>query len=503
MKSINIGGIVIHYNENQEIEVQKAKEFVNKNNFLFKNLDKASVEINIDDFYSLVYEIIKEIIEEAGIKETFMQPDFLPGCYLCLLVRNGPKENGTLIQLNDSVTEEMLYFMIALKFYHWNAEKILNFLRNNNEEEKKQIMEWLRNSQRFSVYNHLLDITLKNLELNDFSMFENLDMVIKAINQESFNYARSLSNKEKQDLNLRRLSSLEFDTLFKDFLNYIHAPREWNESYDYLKENRFISFKFNQNVDKGSCYVDKKDNIRKINLESDGTIRTFIAFVHEFMHYVSLEKSVPPVSLEEFPSIYYENIVAKYLISVGFDKQILNEVIQKRKCGNFDIYSSQLSLLLDLCRYKNNGPIKREDVICLLEEQKIVVNKTMMEISKNLEKIGQDTSDFLLGIQEYDSSKRADEECDRNIDKFVNLGLLVLDGYQYLVGSILADSILESNDDDTSIKMITVTNHLGDYTISSIIDYFGISKFNDVLTHKHLAREKNKKTNNNINFSND
>lgn len=57
MKSINIGGIVISYKENQEIEVQEAKEFVNKNNFLFKGGDKARVEINIDDFYSLVYEI--------------------------------------------------------------------------------------------------------------------------------------------------------------------------------------------------------------------------------------------------------------------------------------------------------------------------------------------------------------------------------------------------------------------------------------------------------------
>ena len=45
--------------------------------------------------------------------------------------------------------------------------------------------------------------------------------------------------------------------------------------------------------------------------------------------------------------------------------------------------------------------------------------------------------------------------------------------------------ILELSDDNINEKMIHVTNNLCDYTLSSVIDYFGIKPFNDdEINHK-------------------
>lgn len=59
---------------------------------------------------------------------------------------------------------------------------------------------------------------------------------------------------------------------------------------------------------------------------------------------------------------------------------------------------------------------------------------------------------------------------DNKIEDFTSLSLLILDGYQYFIGSLLASNIVGiENKDFRNINMINVTNHLNEYTITSLL----------------------------------
>ena len=487
MELVNINGITIKYSKEQENNIEEIKKIILKNSFLFSGFatNKSNVEVNIDDFYTLVKEIVSKTIQNKDLKKLLSQPETLPSCHVQFLIMNSSKENETLIELNNDITEEMLYFIIATKYYKQDADKITSFLIRDNEKEKEEMIEWLKNSQRFNTYNYLLDVSLKYLQQYDFSLFENLDSIINRITKDDIDYITLTANEEKKGLNLSLLSADEFDKLFKGFLIYIKAPQDWKNDYTVLKINELIKFKYNPKVDDGSCFVDEIDGKRKIKIESDGTIRTFITFVHEFMHYISLEKGESQFSISEFPPIFYECIAAQYLVSVLYDEDVLREVINKRKSNNFDIFSSQITLLSHISRYKNKGPIKREELIEQSEKIRVTMNEFKINMSKILKDDGKDIPDFLLDFLNYDSGKIVDNDCDRNIDEFIKYGLLILNGLQYVVGSILVYDILELSDDNINEKMIHVTNNLCDYTLSSVIDYFGIKPFNDdEINHK-------------------
>ena len=80
------------------------------------------------------------------------------------------------------------------------------------------------------------------------------------------------------------------------------------------------------------------------------------------------------------------------------------------------------------------------------------------------------------------------DECDYYIMEFIKNGLLVLNGYQYLTDSYLADSVLEKEDDDDTIfdKMVFITENLSDFNIETISKYLGIE---DAFTKK--SKRKN------------
>ena len=116
---------------------------------------------------------------------------------------------------------------------------------------------------------------------------------------------------------------------------------------------------------------------------------------------------------------------------------------------------------------------------------KVAMNEFKINMSKIFKDDGKDIPDFLLDFLNYDSGKIVDNDCDRNIDEFIKYGLLILNGLQYVVGSILVYDILKLSDNNINEKMIHVTNNLCDYTLSSVIDYFGIKPFNDdEINHK-------------------
>lgn len=97
----------------------------------------------------------------------------------------------------------------------------------------------------------------------------------------------------------------------------------------------------------------------------------------------------------------------------------------------------------------------------------------MVQILKDA-KIG-DIPSSLQNLEEQDPVKMAYEELERKIISFVQSGFLILNGYQYLIGSLLAYNILDTTSSDLGNKvMINITNQLNKYTLSGIIQLFNI-----------------------------
>ena len=86
-----------------------------------------------------------------------------------------------------------------------------------------------------------------------------------------------------------------------------------------------------------------------------------------------------------------------------------------------------------------------------------------------------DIPSSLQNLEEQDPVKMAYEELERKIISFVQSGFLILNGYQYLIGSLLAYNILDTTSSDLGNKvMINITNQLNKYTLSGIIQLFNI-----------------------------
>ena len=294
------------------------------------------------------------------------------------------------------------------------------------------------------------------------------------MNEESITLALSLPNESDYDLPKISLENLE--KIFLDFLNSIKAPEQWKNLYTKLKnENKILFEKSIDGLERSRVFKDV-DGIRKIRVTTDGTIKCFVSFVHEFVHYVSLQGDMPPFSLFEFPSIYFERVAANYLVKIGYDENIIKQVIRDRNQNNLDIYSSLFDLLMDIYEYNKKGPITQEDKIEPFKKSMEIIQETRKKLAKFCKEAGEpiELLEF-LDMPNYNYEELVNKACDANITRFIKNGLLILNGYQYLTDSYLANSILEKEEDDNNLnKMIFITEHLEDFNIEKTIHYFGI-----------------------------
>ena len=136
--------------------------------------------------------------------------------------------------------------------------------------------------------------------------------------------------------------------------------------------------------------------------------------------------------MKDFPSIYYEDIAAEFLVANGYSDDIIKDIIIRRNNGNLFVYNKYLPLLLDINKYKNNGPLSREDI-----------------------------------------DKKA---CDNKIEKLFSTSQGNLSKYNYLTGTMLANQVLASNRTDKKEKMIDITENLDSYNAIDIMNYFNTEK---------------------------
>lgn len=109
-----------------------------------------------------------------------------------------------------------------------------------------------------------------------------------------------------------------------------------------------------------------------------------------------------------------------------------------------------------------------------------------------MEENGEQVDISFLEAFKIDIPKEIDKECDSLIDSFIQNGLLVINGYQYLLDTYLAEEVLKKSNDDTSIipRMINVTDNLGNMNLKDVLTEFNIQGIIDDTKEKGNIKSK-------------
>lgn len=387
MNLINIKDIEVRYDDNQEIDY--IKDVINNNYNLFLSLLGESKVISliptnddkvvyISDFDETFYEVVNQTFNNEGNKTLLENPDLLPAFYIETLIRKNANNPMSLVQQNPNVSDEMLYSLIAYIYFTKTGtfDDFVNYLKEKKETDK--ILNWLQTETRFDAYNYLLKTITDYLIQNDFDFLQNISSITNIMLTQSLNNV--LAQQSETEIELPTITIQEFDNLFNEFLVYINAPKSWKQAYDELKSSGRISFeKQVEDLDTSMCYRDDNDVLR-ILVSTDGTIKCFCSFVHEFMHYIPMQDSMTltQFSISEFPSIFFEKISAQFLRDKGYKQDVVDRVVRDRNKNNTEIYTGISSLFNDISAYINGGAISRD--------KKILFWEKILEQSKKLEK---------------------------------------------------------------------------------------------------------------------
>ena len=477
---IQIKDINLVYSEKQQQFIEKIKITIQNNYELITNCLAKNKTIDISQdkdeskFNNTFYNIVNIIYNTNNNKQLFKDTDFLSSLHIEALIRKNKYQNNTIVVQNQNMSDELLSSLIAYKYFEENEtfEDFVEYLKDRNKEE--ELFQWLKNVSRWDTYNYLLNIIANFLKTNDEDFFKQMT------NLTSIWYNRVINNIQNNDVpnkEYKKISEKEFDTLFNEFLNFINAPSEWINIYKELKEKGLIIIE-KEKEDKSMCFLDE-DGLFKILIGNGDNIRGFCNFVHEFIHYVSRQNGFPieNITVSEFPSIFFETISAKFLEEKGYSNQIVNQTINERESNNYSLIMSMYPLFNDLIKYIKDGEINKSDKMSLYKNQIKLINDMRKKLSKIILDAGKEADDLSI-IEELkvDIEKDVDDECDFMIDSFIKNGLLVINGYQYLLDSYLVEQILNKKDNDNTIieKMINVTNNLGIISVKDILTLFDI-----------------------------
>ena len=475
-----IKDIRIVFSENQQDSITKIEDIIQKNYELILSFfigDKTiDISRNQSNFDTTFYYIVNSMFNNADIKELLDDEDFLSILHVESLIRRNHILGTTIVENHsDTLSDEFLSSFIAYKYFELNVtfNDFVEYLKVRNMED--ELFRWLQNVSRWDTYNYLLEITSNFLKTDDETFFKQMSYITYIWFNYTIEYIRHYEN---TDLEYPEISKKQFDTLVCELLNYIKALNDWLRTYQNLKTNGLIMFVEEDQNDSSKCFLDS-DGITKILIDNSNNLKGFCIFIHEFIHYISRKNSLPEekISNSEFPSIFFEKISGEFLVKKGYSSNIVKQILSFREKNNYSLSFSLVPLFNDLARYINYGKIKRSDKISLYKNQIESLNRIRKNMLKIITDAGYEIKDYSV-FQEVsvDIDNEADRDCDSLIDLFMKSGLLVINGYQYLLDSYLVNQVLNNRNGDTKIfeKMIDVTNNLGMIDVKDILKLFDI-----------------------------
>ena len=434
----------------------------------------------INDFDQAFCKIVRSFLDNQDMKKIIENKEVLAAFYIETVFRNKFKDSV----LYYNISNELLHSMIAYIYFkktHCTFTDFINYLKEKKDLNK--ILDWLKKETLFDAYNFMLKSISDFLLQNDAEFSKNVDWVIRELTAQLCNNPFDFS--DEKEVKLPPVTYQEIDTLFYEFLNYINAPQTWVQIYEDMKKNNRVIFERKiKNLDRSKCY--RENDILKILISSDGTIRSFNSYVHEFIHYVSLQKGITfkQFLILELPSIFFETISLQFLKEKGYSQEAIENDIKHRNRNNLEINLSIFSLIKDISTFIKQGPISRKEKILALKSnlENLQKMKKTKEIHDNID------LDF-MPLDEIDISKNIDENCENLINDYVQNGILIIGGYKYLLGTCLSEKILKKSIEDSTVisKMINIIDNFSNLQLKDILIEFNISyedKPEDIISRK-------------------
>lgn len=474
MQEIKIKDITIRYDENTNIE--KIKKIITNNYSIINkylsqrkiisliptNEDGIDYVPNFDDFF---YEIV---LVEWNYEQENEQLVAI-SAYLLLNMLKLDKNNISHENTPTRVSKDEIYFMIALIYFKENGtiNDLIDYLKNPTNTN--EIVNWFIEKMRYPTYEFLLNEQYKCLKSEDFEYLENLGDILLLLFEEMNHDLKTFDLDEK--INLPDVSFEEIDKLFLDFLKCVRAPKDWFNLYQEIKDKNLIEY-VEQSDDKESCCYTDENEMLKIMICEKG-LEAFRTLCHEFLHYVVLyngNKKVKP-SLNEFPSILFEYLSLGFLKLKGYDDETLNYIEKMRLSNNVEIMIHMYPIMKDINDLFKNGSglIERKR-----NKNQKLYNELQQEIENNPEL--KELSPVILKSSSEDLLKK---ECDMSTMLIIRNPAVLLNSYQYLIGTFLTKKIcmnLSENFSGVMDKVYEIVRNLNNENLKSVLEILDLKE---------------------------
>ena len=481
MLKTKVNDLVVYYSEDDDIDtiIRVIKnnydmlfvDYVN-NGYSFSTIPiDDDMCVHTDDFQKDIATLMEQYYYSTG-DACLGEHENLAALYATLLLQMSGVKNP-FFKMDYKESAEMIDTVIAKQYYLANgtAEEFSEYAKYRDPEEAKKIITWLRETCRYETYNFILGRVAEFLKDNGFDY-----LATSTSNNIFIDVIKNYDGQKEEKIELPKMSPEEIDRTFYDFLKYIHAPDSWRRIYNSLKRKNAITYTITDGKEYACCSKNDIDEDYSIEIEYNGTTTGFCSLVHEFIHYITFCTGKLNFSLAEFPSIYFEKAAAYFLRERGYSEEVVVDTILQRNVNNIEILMALSTIFTDVNAYMKKGIVTREDKIALWQDQMMGVYKLRQQCNEKLEALGKKVEPLAPFPSIEEIERDVDLDCDESTKQFIVSDLFLLDGYQYLLGTSLAESIINKHGRTSLPGMIEVVYDLPSHDANSIAEKFGIVK---------------------------
>lgn len=154
MKTIQVNNITLQYDESIE-DIERINRIIELNPMLFLGYKEKTISlvpmnsstngniVYVDNFDRFFDDLLKRTLDDNNIALSLTDSVLLPALYMNLLAKQSTEENEKFIMLDDSVSEDVMWFLTACKYFDYKTQfhELAHFLKYRNDSEK--IFAWL------------------------------------------------------------------------------------------------------------------------------------------------------------------------------------------------------------------------------------------------------------------------------------------------------------------------------------------------------------------------
>ena len=195
-------------------------------------------------------ELAPETLEQLKHNPNYFYNIVLPIIYIRLLTFTKKKLGIVIPYIDSNLSLEKCYLIVALAYYNFDTNKILELSTNFNEGEKEKLKLWLQEKTRYQALNILQETIFNYLkaydkDANNWKIKIDFTGDIKSFVTLSHEFAHYISTQKgkEQSLIIRELPSIYFENLACHYLetlgytkkdiNNIILSRKRNNLYIY------------------------------------------------------------------------------------------------------------------------------------------------------------------------------------------------------------------------------------------------------------------------------